>query len=751
LDVIFLARLKFLLIVLTFVIFVSGCAKSDEIDFEEPEDLNKPQYKIGAVVGTASEPYVGKAFPNAVEKQFQDVPYMIVALEQKQVDAIVFTRATFDNVLAEHPNKFKILDKPLGETDLHMTISPKTRLENLQNEVNEFLRAKKADGTLEKAYKYWFIDHKTEMPTDIPQPQGATKKLIAGTMGMMVPTTFYSGDQLVGFDIEIVKRFAAEYGYEIEFRVEHVSSLLADSEFGTIDLICGSIMYTPERAERVIFPETPLCSMPISVMTGKVSSEREVSNIKRPSDLNDAKFTIGVITGSSSEGLVPKFLPNAKLKQFSEVNEMILALEQKKIDAGAYSKPPLENAVQEHPDKLKILEEPFAYTNMHLIISPLTQIPNLAEQVDEFLVKVKSDGTIDKMQRYWIVEKNIAMPNIPEPENPSQVLTVGTSGTIPPHNFYVGDELSGFDIELIKRFAHEYNYKLEFRVEPLVSQLADAEFGKIDMLGGIMSYTEERAERVRFTKTPLFRVPAALIVRNEQNFAGNFFADIRNSFEKTLIREDRYKMILDGLKVTLILALGSLIFGTLLGFVFCILKRSRVKIISTAMTAFIALLSGLPIVLTLMICFYIIFAETGLNEIFVAIIAFATDFGCYVAIILNSGIESVAVGEIEAAKALGMSNFQVFVRIIFPQAIQKTFGVYKRQVISLIKATSIVGYIAVQDLTKVSDIIRARTYEAFFSLIFTAVIYFLIARICIFVLNAAESKLNRRKRDVFGL
>ena len=163
------------------------------------------------------------------------------------------------------------------------------------------------------------------------------------------------------------------------------------------------------------------------------------------------------------------------------------------------------------------------------------------------------------------------------------------------------------------------------------------------------------------------------------------------------------------------------------------------------------MLSGLPIVLTLMICFYIIFAETGLNEIFVAIIAFATDFGCYVAIILNSGIESVAVGEIEAAKALGMSNFQVFVRIIFPQAIQKTFGVYKRQVISLIKATSIVGYIAVQDLTKVSDIIRARTYEAFFSLIFTAVIYFLIARICIFVLNAAESKLNRRKRDVFGL
>lgn len=743
-----MSRPKFLLLVLIFVMFVSGCAKfDDEINFEQLEDLNKPQYKIGAVVGAASEPYVGKVFPNAVEKQFQDVPYMIVALEQKQVDGIVFTRATLDNALLEQPNKFKILDQPLGETDLHMTISPKTKLENLQNEVNEFLRAKKADGTLEKAYKYWFIDRKTEMPSDIPEPQGETKKLVAGTMGMMVPTTFYSGDQLVGFDIEIAKRFAAEYGYEIEFRVEHISSLLSDSEFGKIDLISGSVMYTPERAESVIFPETPLCSLPISVMTRKNSAAVK-TKFEKPSDLNDSNFTIGVITGSSSEGLVPKFLPNANLKQFSEVNEMILALEQKKIDAGAYSRPPLETALKEHPDKLKILDEPVAYTNMHLIISPATQISKLAEQVDEFLIKMKSDGTIDKMQQYWIVEKNTAMPNIPEPKNPSQILTVGTSGTIPPHNFYVGDELSGFDIELIKRFAYEYNYKLEFRVEPLVSQLADAEFGKIDMLGGIMSYTEERAEKVRFTKTPLFRVPAALIVRNEQNVAGNFFTNLADSFEKTLIREDRYKMILDGLKVTLILAFGSLILGTLLGFIFCMLKRSKVKIISTAMTAFIALISGLPIVLTLMICFYIIFADMGLNEIFVAIIAFAIDFGCYVAIILNSGIESVAVGEIEAAQAMGMSNFQVFVRIIFPQAIQKTFGVYKRQVISLIKATSIVGYIAVQDLTKVSDIIRARTYDAFFSLIFTAIIYFLIARICIFLLNVAESRLNRRKRNV---
>lgn len=89
-------NLKYLLVVLVFTIFVSGCSKSDDdVAFERLEDLNKPQYTIAAPVGAASEPYVGKVFPNAVEKQFSTVTDMIIALETKHVNAIVFTRATF--------------------------------------------------------------------------------------------------------------------------------------------------------------------------------------------------------------------------------------------------------------------------------------------------------------------------------------------------------------------------------------------------------------------------------------------------------------------------------------------------------------------------------------------------------------------------------------------------------------------------------------------------------------------------------
>ncbi len=480
---------------------------------------------------------------------------------------------------------------------------------------------------------------------------------------------------------------------------------------------------------------------------GKSDKAEEINDLE---ELNQSKYKIGAVVGAASEPYVGKAFPNAAEEQFADLNNLIAALENGQIDAIVFTRATLESIMEEKSATLKILDEPVGMTDIHTVISPHTKIKNLEQELNEFLAAAKADGTLERMYKYWLVDHETAMPEIPRPQNPTKKLVVGTGGDTMPMNFYVGEKLSGFDVEITERFAAAYGYEIEYRVEPFLSQLSDAEFGKIDLVAGSIMYTDERAERVIFPKTPLFSLPISVIVRKEGAPLAqeNFFESLQESFEKTLIREDRYKMVLEGLKVTLILSIGSLILGTLLGFLFCILKRSKIKIVSKIMEGFIALMSGLPIVLTLMICFYIVFSSTSLSGISIAIIAFSVDFGCYVAIILNSGIEGVAVGEIEAATAMGMSNIQTFFKIILPQAVKNIFGVYRRQVISLIKATSIVGYIAVQDLTKVSDIIRARTYEAFFSLIFTAVIYFIIARICIFLLDVAEREVNRRKKYV---
>ena len=125
-------------LVIICIIFFSGCGKSADGDkFQTLADLNKPEYSIGAAVGAASEPYVPEAFPLAVEKQFPDVSDMVMALEKKQVDAIVFTRPAFEAVLNEQPDKFQIIEEPLGKTAIHTVISPRTKWKNLPQEIND--------------------------------------------------------------------------------------------------------------------------------------------------------------------------------------------------------------------------------------------------------------------------------------------------------------------------------------------------------------------------------------------------------------------------------------------------------------------------------------------------------------------------------------------------------------------------------------------------------------------------------------
>ena len=126
-----------------------------------------------------------------------------------------------------------------------------------------------------------------------------------------------------------------------------------------------------------------------------------------------------------------------------------------------------------------------------------------------------------------------------------------------------------------------------------------------------------------------------------------------------------------------------------------------------------------------MILFF--FGMSGLEAVWVAVVGFSLNFGAYASEIMRSGIGSIDGGQREAALALGYSENQAFFRFIFPQAAMHFLPVYSQEIVSLLKSTSIVGYIAIQDLTKMSDIIRSRTYEAFFPLIATALIYFILA------------------------
>ena len=203
--------------------------------------------------------------------------------------------------------------------------------------------------------------------------------------------------------------------------------------------------------------------------------------------------------------------------------------------------------------------------------------------------------------------------------------------------------------------------------------------------------------------------------------------NIIESFNNNLIAEGRYRMILDGLQVTLLITVCAAVLGTLLGGLVCWMRMSRRRWLQQTAKVYIDLMRGTPVLVLLMLMYYVVLAPLRATGIVVAIVTFAMNMAAYVSEMLRSAIGGIDRGQTEAGLALGFTRRQTFFKIVLPQVVRSVMPVFQGEVVSLLKGTSVVGYIAVADMTRASDLIRSRTFDAFFPLIVTAVIYFLMA------------------------
>ena len=224
----------------------------------------------------------------------------------------------------------------------------------------------------------------------------------------------------------------------------------------------------------------------------------------------------------------------------------------------------------------------------------------------------------------------------------------------------------------------------------------------------------------------------------------SLIAGIANSFTDNLIAEQRYRMILDGLQVTLLITFCAAVLGTLLGGVVCWARMSRKPWLRQTAKIYIDLMRGTPVLVLLMLMYYVFMAPLGTTGITVAVVTFAMNASAYIGEMLRSSIESIDRGQREAGLALGHTPRQTFFRIILPQVVKAVQPIYQGEVISLLKGTSIVGYIAVMDMTRASDLIRSRTFDAFFPLLVTAAIYFLVAWLIGLVLTGLVQRRTKR-------
>lgn len=223
--------------------------------------------------------------------------------------------------------------------------------------------------------------------------------------------------------------------------------------------------------------------------------------------------------------------------------------------------------------------------------------------------------------------------------------------------------------------------------------------------------------------------------------------ELKQRFIINFIADDRWKYIWDGLWVTLEVTFFAVIIGIVLGFMIAIVrsthdKTGKLKILNAICQVYLTVLRGTPVVVQLLIIYFVIFGSVDINKVLVAILAFGLNSGAYVAEIFRSGIMSIDNGQFEAGRSLGFNYAQTMIYIIMPQAFKNVLPALGNEFIVLLKETSVSGYIALQDLTKGGDIIRSRTYDAFMPLIAVALIYLVMVMIFTKLVNILERRLR---------
>lgn len=232
---------------------------------------------------------------------------------------------------------------------------------------------------------------------------------------------------------------------------------------------------------------------------------------------------------------------------------------------------------------------------------------------------------------------------------------------------------------------------------------------------------------------------------------------IYENFYSTVIAEDRWMMLFQGLGATMIIALCAALIGVVLGFLVAMVRSTNemtlrgkkcrsfgeviLKIVDKICGFYITVIRGTPMLVQLMIMYYIIFASSR-NGMLAAILSFGINSGAYVAEIVRGGIMSIDKGQFEASRSLGFNYRSTMIHIILPQAFKNVLPALGNEFIVLFKETSVAGYVAIMDLTYMANLIISRTYNAFFPLIIIALIYLLIVLVLTFLLKKLERRLR---------
>lgn len=459
----------------------------------------------------------------------------------------------------------------------------------------------------------------------------------------------------------------------------------------------------------------------------------ELSKIKR----------FAVCTGTIYDGIIKKMYPQAEIQYYPGPVDCALAVAKNKADATLYDAPILQY-IADSTAGVGVMPDYLMKDNYHFCTGKTERGEWLKNEFDEWLAIQKQNGEIDRLYDFWCSNKEpdriFDFSTLPEINGK---IIIATSGGSRPDVYYYKNTFSGLPIELIYEFCEDKGFGGETIIasDNVLAQLAT---GKVDIALYFMSYTEERAESVLFTD-PILESGVGVMVRSNEKDTNSFWTIIKNGVIKTFIKEDRWKLLASGLETAILISAGGFLLANILGILFCYFAMSKNKWLKLLADAYNRIMQGTPMVVILMVLYYVIFGNSSISSIWIAIIAFGLTSGATLFQQFYVAVTSVDKGQNEAGLAIGFTSLQTFIEIVLPQAVRMALPGYFSELIALIKGTSIVGYISIVDLTRAGDLIRSSTYDAFFPLLSVAFIYFLISFILLCILKYFQKKLAPRR------
>ena len=743
----------FIAILSVVALWVGGMACAESTDVMEYNGR-----RIGVTTGSIFDAIVKKDLPDAEVVYLDSSGDMIAALESGKIDGFVVDEPAGRQISAEN-HRVTLADGYLETFEFGFVLPKTDKGDTLLKELDAWLASMEQSGALDRVFEKW--QSPSEAGKTMPDYRAfpATKgTLTLATEGDYVPMNYYRGQEVVGAEVDIAAQFCEANGYGLQVKTMSFDGILPAVQSGKVDFAAGGITITEERRESVSFSVPYYAGGTVMlVLKDDAPSVGQPTDGIRWQDYNGK--TIGVMVGPIMENVANQFFPDSEHLLFNGYPDCIAALLSKKIDGYLADEPEMKSTHAEQPEidyiheRLTENEYCFAFRKND------PQSAALCQELNDFLARSRENGTMQELDDIWFGnDEDRKVVNMDDLTGTNGTVRVVTTATDMPYSYIRDGKNVGYDIDLVVRFCRDRGYALELGDVDFAGRIPAIESGKYDFTTD-MNVTPERQEQVLFSD-PTSYGGVVLAVRSEDLAAADsgqdteakssaakpFLDSIRDSFVKTFIRENRYKLFISGVLTTLQITLLSILFGTLLGFALFMLCRNGNPIANGITRFCMWLVQGMPMVVLLMVLYYVIFGTVSISGILVAVIGFTFTFGSSVFGLLRMGVGAVDVGQYEAAWALGYSDRRTFFKIILPQALPHVLPAYRGGIVSLIKATAIVGYIAVQDLTKMGDIVRSRTYEAFFPLIAVTIIYFLLEELVGLIASRITISFNPKRR-----